>query len=115
MDFQKYFEYKNYNFIIPVNEIMKLNERELGSLYAENDESTKFNVYFILLNEYHYLEQSNNFEESAHVCYLISYYLFHLLTPPASEELAMIYAQKARTIHDIPKYHEWIEEVEKGN
>ncbi|OYO59730.1 hypothetical protein C8E03_11759 [Lachnotalea glycerini] len=113
MNFKEYFKFESE--VIPINLITQLTEKELDDLYSSNDETLQFNVFFILLNEYHYLKKEKAKEELAHVCYLLSYYLFIPLTPPHSEELALAYAEEALNYSENSKYAEWIEEVKRGN
>ena len=115
MELQDYFKFENYTFIIPESDILKVTPELLDDLYFDKTESEQTNVFFILLNEYYYLKNKKLLKEVAHVCYLISYYLFVPLTPPASEELALIYAEKAIEFDKILKYDEWLEYVKKGN
>ena len=61
------------------------------------------------------MRKRNAKKETAHISYLISYYLFHPLTPPHSEELGMEFALETLKYDDNEKYHEWIEEVKGGN
>lgn len=113
MDIKDYFKWNSSE--IPVEKIMELTVSNLDSLYCGGNETEGLNVFFYLLNEYIYLKNLNARKETAHICYLISYYLFVALTPPCSERIAMEFAEKAVYYNDILDYHEWIKYVKRGN
>ncbi len=113
MDMSKYFKYESS--FIPSEEVMKLDERILDDLYATSSTTEKCNIFFHLQNEYYYLLNGKDYKNAAHICYLISYYLFTALTPPHSETLAREYALTAIKLDDLPMYREWLSEVEMGN
>lgn len=113
MDIKKYINYDNY--IIPVDKIMQLSITDLEDLYNQEDTFYKYNIFFILLNEYIILKEQKLVDELAHVCYLLSYYLFIPLTPPASEELAEFYAKEAIYYNGIDKYKDWLKYLKEGN
>lgn len=94
---------------------MELTEKDLDDLYAYSKDIDKMNVFFHLLNQYIYLKQCDAKVETAHICYLISYYVFTALTPPHSEEIAMEFAKMAVQYNNDIKYQNWIEEIKKGN
>lgn len=52
---------------------------------------------------------------AAHASFLIAYYLFILLTPPGSAQLALHYINQAITLNPLPLYSEWLALIEKGN
>lgn len=110
---EKFFTY--YSREIPADKVFLLTEEILGNLYASFSEIEGCNVFFHLQNEYFYLKSQGLIKEAAYICYLISYYLFHLLTPPHSDKLAYEYAQKAIKLDPTSKYADWLEEVKKGN
>ncbi|KYH34540.1 hypothetical protein CLTEP_14680 [Clostridium tepidiprofundi DSM 19306] len=113
MDIKKYFDY--YSTVIPIEKVMELSENDLDDLYANSEEVDRMNVFFHLFNEYIYLKQQDAKKETAHICYLISYYVFHPLTPPHSENIALEYAKKAIQYDNDIKYNDWIKEVMRGN
>lgn len=113
MEIKSFFSY--YSKEIPVENIFELTENILDDLYANSNETNQFNIFFHLQNEYFYLKNNNNIKELAYICYLISYYIFHPLTPPHSEELALAYAEMALELDNNTKYKDWIEEVKEGN
>ncbi len=113
LDFGKYFGCESAP--VPEEYMMQMKENDLDILYADGDVTERFNVYFHLQNELIFLLGRENDRAAAHVCYLISYYLFVALTPPHSEILAMAYAKKAFELYPMEQYQEWMEEVRKGN
>lgn len=113
MDMKQYFRYEST--YIPNDEVLKIDERMLDDLYSTSNEIEKFNVFFHLQNEYFYLLNNGKHKEAAHICYLISYYLFTALTPPHSETLAQEFAITAMKLDNSPKYLEWLSEVKNGN
>ena len=110
---EKFFNY--YSREIPVDKVLLLTEEILVNINASFSEIEGCNVFFHLQNEYFYLKSQGLIKEAAYICYLISYYLFHLLTPPHSDKLAYEYAQKAIKLDPTSKYADWLEEVKKGN
>lgn len=72
----------------------------------------QMNLLFCL--EYKLLIEKDN-KKLAHLNYLISYYIFVILTPPFSEEIALKYANDATKLYNHKKYLEWIEYVKQGN
>lgn len=113
MNMEQYFSYEST--YIPSDEVLKIDERILDDLYSTSNSTEKFNVFFHLQNEYFYLLNNKKNKEAAHVCYLISYYLFTALTPPHSETLAEEFAKTAIRLDNSLKYSEWLNEVKNGN
>ena len=72
----------------------------------------QMNLLFCL--QYKLLIEKDN-KKLAYLNYLISYYIFVILTPPFSEEIALKYAKDAINLYDHKKYLEWIEYVKQGN
>ena len=112
MNIEQYFEYDSPN--IPADRLNEITESVLDDLYLSSDESGKINVFFHLLNEYHFLSMQGLKKETAYVGYLLSYYLVNPLTPPHSMPLALHYANEAVRLHETDKYKEWAALVEKG-
>jgi len=52
---------------------------------------------------------------AAHCAFLMAYYLFIPLTPPASFELAEFYIDRALEWNETPEYREWKKLIDKGN
>ncbi|TCW33334.1 hypothetical protein EDC21_12216 [Thermohydrogenium kirishiense] len=113
MDIKKYFDY--YSSVIPIESVMELSENDLDDIYANSTDIERMNVFFHLFNQYIFLKQQDANKEVAHICYLISYYVFTALTPPHSENIALEFAKKAIQYNNDEKYTEWVKEVLRGN
>ena len=100
-----------------LNEVLDLNLNEI-SIYEINEEKLialkscdyylKNNFYFWLINKIHALDDKNLYKELAYAHYLMSYYIFIVLTPLSYEELAFYHIQKALKYDDNIDYKEWI-------
>lgn len=100
-----------------LNEVLKLDLNKI-SIYEINEEKLielkncdyyiKNNFYFWLINKINILEDKNNFSELAYAHYLMSYYIFIVLTPLCYEELAFNHINKALKYDSNIKYKEWI-------
>lgn len=113
MDIKDYFKDDTISEI-PIERFMELREDHLEDLYDESSDNERVNIFFDLLHEYNYLKNLNERKETAHICYLISYYIFFNLKPNWPVEIAMKYAKKAIYYNDILGYHEWIAIVKRG-
>lgn len=87
--------------------IYELNEEKLIALKT-CDYYLKNNFYFWLINKINSLEENNNTKELAYAHYLMSYYIFIVLTPLSYEELAFNHIKKALKYDDNIEYKEWI-------
>lgn len=92
MQFENFFTFEGPE--IPREHVLELSTGYLNDIYVKSTEVNGLNVFFHLINELIYLEELKAAEEAAHICYLISYYIFISLTPPHSESIAMEYAKK---------------------
>lgn len=113
MNIKNYFSY--YSEPISAENVFLLTEDILDDLYRDLSEVEQFNVFFHLENEYFFLLNNDNLKEAAHICYLISYYLFNALTPPHSDILALEYAKKSIELNPEIQYSNWLDLVKKGN
>lgn len=97
--------------IINIKEVPKsiteINEEHLISFKSENYH-TQVKFYFFLLSFQQKLEDTSNKEDLAYCYYLISYYLFIVLTPINYEEIAFNYAKKSTNLSTSIKYKEWL-------
>ena len=99
-----------------LNEILDLNLNKI-SIYEINEEKLialkscdyyiKNNFYFWLINKINSLEIKNLHKELAYAHYLMSYYIFIVLTPLSYEELAFYHIEKALKYDDNIDYKEW--------
>lgn len=96
-------------------QLSTLRPTDLNDFYASASEIDRLNLFFVLLNTLHTLEQDGNPVLEAHLCFLLAYYLFVPLTPPGSCSLALHYIQRALELHPLPEYQEWLTLIEKGN
>ena len=81
--------------------IFELTLSDLDRFYTDEDEVDRLNLFFVL--------------EAARCAFLMSYYLFVPLTPPASFELAEFYIDKALEWDATPEYSQWKRLIDKGN
>lgn len=72
----------------------------------------EFNLLFYL--EYK-LSIEKDKKKLAYLNYLISYYLFIILTPPFSQELSLKYSEKAIELDKKDEYLSWLEYIKQGN
>lgn len=100
-----------------LNEILKLNLDKI-SIYEINEENlielkncdyyVKNNFYFWLINKIYELEDKNNIKELAYANYLMSYYIFIVLTPLSYESISFSHIKKAINYENTLKYKEWL-------
>lgn len=86
--------------------IFEINEEKLIEL-KNCDYYIKNNFYFWLIDKIYSLEDMNN-KELAYAHYLMSYYIFIVLTPLSYESLAFNHIKKALKYDDDIKYKEWV-------
>ncbi|MBQ6819999.1 MAG: hypothetical protein IJO26_01720 [Clostridium sp.] len=100
-----------------LNDLLGLNLNKI-SIYEINEENlitlkscdfyVKNNFYFWLINKINTLENKNILKELSYAHYLMSYYIFIILTPLSYEEISFYHIKKALEYDDILKYKEWI-------
>ena len=95
--------------------IMELTTEDLDCFYADADEVSHLNLFFIFEASLHRLQGKGNRKAAAQCAFLMAYYLFTPLTPPASYELAEFYINKALELDEAPEYRQWKEIIDKGN
>ena len=92
--------------IIQKDDVLEITTKTLDSFYTSSKELDQLNLFFILFASLHYhIDQS----------FLLAYYLFVPLTPPASCSLALHYIKKAISLHNTPTYEQWLDIIKKGN
>lgn len=101
--------------IIQKDDVLEITKKTLDSFYTSSKELDQLNLFFILLASLHYHIDQNNNIEAAHLSFLLAYYLFVPLTPPASCSLALHYIKKAISLHNTPTYEQWLDIIKKGN
>lgn len=86
---------------------------------SENDLSASNSTFQDEMNLLFCLEYKLSIEKDnkklAYLNYLISYYIFVILTPPFSQEIALKYSENAIKLDNKKEYIEWIEYVKQGN
>ena len=87
--------------------IFEINEEKLIEL-KNCDYYLKNNFYFWLINKIYYFEDTNNNKDLAYAHYLMSYYIFIVLTPLSYESLAFNHIKRALKYDNNIKYIEWI-------
>lgn len=96
--------------------VLAITTQEITEQYCCLSENEKNNLFFVLLSTfYQYKDEGNSKEVAAYLSYLLSYYLFVVLTPPGSEILARYYAQKAFELNPLFEYSKWYEFICQGN
>ena len=98
---------------IKTDVILGITASELDDFYAAAEEPDRLNFFFVLLNTLN--RCINDKEKAAHVLYLIAYYLFVPLTPPASQELAEHYINRAIERNPKDEYLLLREIIRNGN
>ena len=83
--------------------------------YVKANEIDRLNLYFELEASFHKYASEGKDELAAHLAFLIAFYLFIVLTPPASCELALHYINEALRLNPLPEYEEWLENIKEGN
>lgn len=95
--------------------IFRLELRDLDDFYADENEVNRLNLFFVLEASLHRFRAGNNRKAAARCAFLMAYYLFVPLTPPASPELAEYYIGKALEWDETPEYRRWKERIDAGN
>lgn len=101
---------KDLNEILDLNlnsaEIFDINEEKL--ILLKNEEYfIKNDFYFWLLNKLMILENKKDNKSLAYGYYLMSYYLFVILTPICYEDLSFNYIKKSIDLENNLTYKEW--------
>ena len=97
------------------NEILELSLDDLNCFYGDASEVDRLNLFFVLEASLHRLQNEKEMQAAARCAFLMAYYLFIALTPPASCELAEFYIDKALEWDETPEYRHWKENIDEGN
>ena len=97
------------------NTIFELHPNDLDCFYTDTDEVNGINLFFVLEASLHRLQNKKNRKAAARCAFLMAYYLFIPLTPPASCELAEFYIDRALEWDETLEYRQWKEIIGKGN
>lgn len=95
--------------------LFELTLDDLDCFYADANEVNQLNLFFILEASLHGFQAKNNMKAAARCAFLMAYYLFVPLTPPASLELAEFYIDRALEWNEMPEYRQWKEIIDAGN
>ena len=95
--------------------VWRLTLDDLNDFYAEAGEVDRLNLFFVLEASLHRLQGVKDWKTSARCTFLMAYYLFIALTPPASFELAEFYIDRALEWDETPEYRHWKEAIAEGN
>ncbi|MBE6898493.1 MAG: hypothetical protein E7475_05760 [Ruminococcaceae bacterium] len=101
--------------LIEDGEVLLIKPTDLNDFYAKASDLDKSNLFFILLNSFHHYFDLGETEKAAHLSFLLAYYLFVPLTPPASCDLALHYIKQALSLNPLDEYRKWLSLMEKGN
>ena len=97
------------------NVLLGLTPDDLNCFYADASEVDRLNLFFVLEASLHRLQNEKEMQAAARCAFLMAYYLFIALTPPASCELAEFYIDKALEWDETPEYRHWKENIDEGN
>ena len=95
--------------------IFQLTLKDLDRFYADEDEVDRLNLFFVLEASLHRFQRDNSLKTAARCAFLMAYYLFMPLTPPASFELAEYYIDRALEWDAAPEYIQWKKLIDGGN
>lgn len=95
--------------------ILELKLTDLDSFYVDENEVNRLNLFFVLEASLHRFQHENQIKAAARCAFLMAYYLFVPLTPPASFDLAEFYIDKALEWDETPEYREWKALIDRGN
>ncbi len=92
--------------------IFEMTLNDLNDFYGDEDEVDRLNLFFELEASLHRFQRENSLKAAARCAFLMAYYLFIVLTPPASLELADYYIDRALEWDDTPEYRQWRESID---
>lgn len=95
--------------------IFELTLNDLDCFYHDENEVNRLNLFFVLEVSLHRFQSGNSMKTAARCAFLMAYYLFLPLTPPASLELAEFYIDRALEWDETPEYREWKKLIDEGN
>ena len=95
--------------------ILALTPAALNAFYTDENEVNRLDLFFVLEASLHRLQRENRLKAAARCAFLMAYYLFVPLTPPASFELAEFYIDRALEWDETPEYSQWKKLIDQGN
>ena len=96
-------------------DIFKLTPDDLIDFFRNENEKNQLNLFFVLEASLHMLQSENSLKAAARCAFLMAYYLYIALTPPASWELAKYYINRAVELDETPEYSQWKKLIDEGN
>lgn len=89
-------------------DILKISLTDLDDFYVATQHSYKqYDLFFVLLSAFNTYFDAGKKEISAHLSFLMAYYLFMPLTPANSLNLAYFYIKKAVELYPKDEYIHW--------
>lgn len=95
--------------------ILELKLTDLDDFYVGENEINRLNLFFVLEASLHRFQSENRMKAAARCAFLMAYYVFLPLTPPASFELAEFYIDRALEWDETPEYRKWKNLIDEGN
>ena len=95
--------------------IFNLTPDDLNCFYANENEVNRLNLFFVLEASLHKFQNESSMKAAARCAFLMAYYLFIPLPPPASFELAEFYIDRALEWDETPEYRQWKRLIDEGN
>ena len=95
--------------------IFEITLNDLNDFYADENAINRLNLFFVLEASLHRFQRENRLKVAARCAFLMAYYLFIALTPPASWELAEFYIDRALEWDETPEYSQWKKNIDEGN
>lgn len=95
--------------------ISAITPEDLDDYYADANEVGRLNLFFVLEASFHRLQEEKKNDIAAYCAFLMAYYVFLPLTPPASCELAAYYIDKAIELNPTLEYQNWKKLIAQGN
>ena len=96
-------------------ELFELTLNDLNDFYGDENAVNRLNLFFVLEASLHRLQRENSLKAAARCAFLMAYYLYIALTPPASFELAEYYIDRALEWDETPEYSHWKKCIDEGN
>ena len=95
--------------------LLGLTQDDLNYFYADASEVDRLNLFFVLEASLHRFQGKERMKTAAYCAFLMAYYLFIALTPPASFELAEFYIDRALEWDETPEYRRWKAIIDEEN
>ena len=95
--------------------VFELTPNDLNCFYTDENEVNRLNLFFVLEASLHRFQKENSLKAAARCAFLMAYYLYIPLTPPASWELAEFYIDRALEWEETPEYSQWKKLIDERN